>query len=218
MAHTLAVKAHGRVATHRRGGLKIDLTAGSSRRQVGQGVHAAPVGGELGDLLAGDYRTDFAMLRLHPYGIGFNCNGLRRGAQLQIEVNAGAITYVQHDVILLRHAESRSFGLDAVVTDWKIGEQVLASITGLGASNLAGFDVGCRDGYVGNHRSRWIGNGANHSGSLSGRAKRQAQHQNGEKQQGAYTPVLRGTNKTSSACRRKRPHSLHPFTVTSRAC
>jgi len=131
VAHTLAIKAHGRVATHRRGSLKVNLTTGSSRRQVSERIHAASVGGELGDLLAGDYGTDFAMLRLYPYGIGFNRNGLRGRAQFQIEVDAGAIPNVQHDVILLRHAESRGFGLHAVVPDWKIGEQILASVTPL---------------------------------------------------------------------------------------
>ena len=164
---TLAVKAHGGVAADRRGSLEVSLSAGSARRQVGQRVHAAAVGGELGDLLPGNDGTDFAVFRLHSYGIGFDRNGLAGCAHLQIEVDAGAVANVQHDVVFLGDAESRSLGLNAVVAEWKIGKQVLASITGLGGSNLAGFDVGCGNRYVGNHRSGGISNGANHSGGLS---------------------------------------------------
>ena len=116
---TLAVEAHVGVATHRGRNLEIGLPAGGARRQVGQGVHAAAVGGELRHLLAGDDVADFARFRLDPYGIGFDRNGLRGCAQLQIEVDACAITHVQHDVVLLADAEARGFGLNAEVTEWQ---------------------------------------------------------------------------------------------------
>jgi hypothetical protein len=55
---------------------------------------------------------------------------LLRIANFQLEIRASACTYVQRNVLLLRCLETRRFGTDSVMPDWKVRSYIFAALIG----------------------------------------------------------------------------------------
>ena len=149
---------------------------GSSRDQGGQGVNAAAVGGKLQHLCPINHVADFTRVGLHSDGVGFHGNRLRRGAKFQLEVNARAIVFLQHEPYAFRYLESGNRGFHIVVADGNIGSHELPRIIRCEDSSAASFDVGNRYCDVGNHRTRRVGNSSKDGSVLSIGQERQAKH------------------------------------------
>ncbi len=157
VAFTHAVKADIGVAADWRGTLKIPLAAGRSGRQGDQRVHAAPVGRELCDLLAGDHVAEFAGVRLHGDGCRFHGDLLRGAANLQFQVDAGAIIDGEHDILLLGTFKTRRCGVHSVVADLQGWCDILAVGAARQIARNTGVGVGDGDGGIGNGRARGVG-------------------------------------------------------------
>ena len=177
VASALAVDADVAVAADRGRDDEVALDARCSGGQGEQGVDATPVGGELGHLVACDDVANLAGVRLHPDGIRFDGDGFFGGAQGQGKVQAGAIADVQYHAGLLCDLEPGSFSLEIVMTDRKIGGDILASVVADNAVTDTGVRVGNGNGDVGDDRSRRIRHGS-HDGGLLAERERRANHEN----------------------------------------
>src|SRR5882724_2230723 len=96
MAGTATVKAHLVVAADRSDSSEIALQTGCSSRQRIERQHAAPVGCELGDLLAGDHTAHFARFGLNFHYIGFDGDAVTLRANLQRKINTWTVIDVQN--------------------------------------------------------------------------------------------------------------------------
>ena len=126
LAHS--VETHVGVAADRSRNLEIALAAGCAGRQGNQRVHAAPVGGELTELLSGDDVADFTGIGLHGDRRGLDRDLFLSAADREFEVDAGAVVDGEDDVFLLGNLESGRRGSDGVVADVKIGSDILPSL------------------------------------------------------------------------------------------
>src|SRR5262249_17990021 len=95
--HALAVERYVLVATHRRWYLEISLQAARAWRQIDDGVEAATIRLELGNLLAGNQAADLAAFGLDHNGSGFDGDRRLGRANFETEVCSPAITHVQNE-------------------------------------------------------------------------------------------------------------------------
>jgi hypothetical protein len=95
---------------------------------------------------------------------------------LHLEVEAKAVANLEDDVLLLRSLETRRFGLDAIVTDMKVGHNVLADVVRRDGSDEASFGACDGDLNVGDNGPGRVSYRANDAGLLCKRNKRQAQN------------------------------------------
>src|SRR5208283_2233528 len=155
---------------HDRARVDFQLQLGTTAQSVS--VEANPIAvqadtGEISNVINGTQV-------LQSDGVGFHGNRLRRGANLQLEVNANAIVFLQHDPEAFRYLESGSCCFHVVAADGNIGSHVFPRIIRCEDSGTASIHMGNRYCGVGNHRTRRVGNGANDGSVLPIGQERQA--------------------------------------------
>ncbi len=177
MVLTHAVEFDVGVSADRRVDEIVDL-ARRARRQLGKLVDAAPVHGDLRDLLVSDEIADLSRISLNVHGISFYRNCFLCGAHLHLEIDADTVANGQHNAFLLRSLKSSSRGLDLVVADLEIGGNVLASIVRWIRAALARIGIGDDYSNVRNNGTRRIGNCPNDRGLLRERGSRKTNQGN----------------------------------------
>ena len=166
MRHALTIKGYILVATHRSRNLEVSLQAASSRSQVDDGVEAAPVGLELRDLFAGDDAADLAILGLDHNRSSFDRDRRLSCADFESEINAPAVTYIEHDSGRVGQTKAGRLHFYIVVSDRQRARHILASLIARQFTNLAGCHIGNRDRGIRDYSSRAIADGANQCGFL----------------------------------------------------
>jgi len=129
-------------------------------------IFVATGNGDLRDLLSGDHVALLTRIALHADLVGFNGDGFLRAAELHLEIDTCTIADLKNETFLFGDFESGRFGFGFVVTNFELGENVLAGIVGEGGMNEAGFEVKKSDCYVGHSSTGRIGNSADQSGVL----------------------------------------------------
>ncbi len=204
LAH--AVEFDAGIAAHRSVNHTGNL-AGGAGSQRGELIDAAPIDGDLRHLLAGDDVALFAGVLLNADGVGFDGNGFRGSAKLQLEIDTSAITDLQQDVFLFRCFEAVGFGLDDVMTDVRVRDYILTGIIGRDGLAEPGFDVGRRDLDVGDDRARRIGDRADDRGFLSESENGQPEKKNAKHECMAFGELLEQATDTPKRFRGKTVHS-----------
>src|SRR6202011_4055167 len=97
-------------------------------------------------------------------------------------VQARTIPNLQHDTFLLRSLESRSFHLDVVMSDRKIGGGVLAVATGGEVVRLTGFRASESNRCIGNGASARVGHSADNGRILAERLACYTEKEHAKKQ------------------------------------
>src|SRR5215831_18264050 len=166
MRDSQAVEADVVVPSNRRGRIEVRLVTGRSRSQIREGVYAASVGGQLGDLWPGHNRTDFACLCLNFGRSRLDRNRLLDRAQLHPEVQPNAITDIERDAILLHCFETGRLPFQTVTADGEAWNYITSARVRYGCARPTCFDI-CRSyRRVGQQRSGWVGDRADNCGLL----------------------------------------------------
>ena len=160
MAGTHAVKADGGAAPLRRGAIEFRQSPRDAGAQRGERSDTAAVGGQLGDLTAGNQVADFVGFRLKMQRVGLHRNRLVAGADREYSVLLHSGGNVHDDARLLVLAETSGLNPQDIGSVVQACEIVNASAVGFAGTSLVCRHVGYGDCCIGNYCPSRVSDGS----------------------------------------------------------